>query len=93
MYMIAVSAIAFSIGNITVRWYGILIVLGMVAGVWLAERIAAKQGTEIRKTYDPNLYLYENEKEILKQVAATGIHCIMQTTPEMVAQDLGKMLG
>lgn len=56
-------------------------------------RIAARQGTEIRKTYDPNLYLYDNEKEILKQVAATGIHCIMQTTPEMVAQDLGKMLG
>lgn len=56
-------------------------------------RIAPKQGTEMRKTYDPNLYLYENEKEILKQVAATGIHCIMQTTPEMNAQDLGKMLG
>ena len=56
-------------------------------------RIAPKQGTEIRKTYDPNLYLYENEREILKQVAATGIHCIMQTTPEMTAQDLGKLLG
>lgn len=56
-------------------------------------RIAAKQGTEPRKTYDQNLYLYENEKEILKQVVATGIRCIMQTTPEMVAQDLGKMLG
>lgn len=56
-------------------------------------RIAAKQGAEIRKTYDPNLYLYENEKAVLKQVVATGIHCIMQTTPEMAAQDLGKLLG
>ena len=56
-------------------------------------RIAAKQGTEARKMYDQNLYLYENEKAVLKEVAATGIRCIMQTTPEMVAQDLGKMLG
>lgn len=56
-------------------------------------RIAAKQGTEARKMYDQNLYLYENEKAVLKQVVATGIRCIMQTTPEMVAQDLGKMLG
>ena len=37
------SEIAFSIGGLTVRWYGIMIVLGMAAGIWLAERIAAKQ--------------------------------------------------
>lgn len=44
--MLAVSPIAFSIGGLTVRWYGILIVLGMAAGVWLAQRIAAKQGID-----------------------------------------------
>lgn len=56
-------------------------------------RIAPKQGTEARKLYDQNLFLYENEREILKQVVATGIPCIMQTTPELTAQDLKKLLG
>lgn len=42
--MIAVSPIAFSIGGLTVRWYGIIVVLGMIAGITLAERIAARQG-------------------------------------------------
>ena len=46
----------------------------------------------MRKTYDANLYAYDNEVAILKQVIDTGIHCIMQTTPEHVPQDLGKVL-
>lgn len=56
-------------------------------------RIAAKHGTEMRKTYDQNLYLYEDEKAVLKQVVALGYPCNMQTTPEMTSQDLGKLLG
>lgn len=42
--MLAVSPIAFSIGGLTVRWYGIMIVLGMAAGIWLAGKLAQKQG-------------------------------------------------
>lgn len=55
-------------------------------------RIAAKQGTEPRKTYNENLYAYDNEVDILMQVVDTGIHCIMQTTPEHVPQELKKVL-
>ena len=56
-------------------------------------RIAPKHGTETRTTYDANLYLYDDEKAILAQVVATGVPCNMQTTPEMVAQELGKLLS
>lgn len=55
-------------------------------------RIAAKQGTEMRKTYDANLYAYDNEVAVFKQVIDTGVHCIMQTTPEHTPQDLAKVL-
>ena len=56
-------------------------------------RIAPKQGTEIRKSYDTNLYAYPNEVEILQKVVATGIPCNMQVTPETPPQELGKLLG
>lgn len=42
-------------------------------------RIAPKHGTEARKTYTKNLYAYEDEVEVLRQVMATGIPCNVQT--------------
>ena len=56
-------------------------------------RIAPKQGTEIRKSYDTNLYAYDNEVAVLKEVVALGIPCNMQVTPETPPQELGKLLG
>ncbi|MBQ9992205.1 MAG: prolipoprotein diacylglyceryl transferase, partial [Firmicutes bacterium] len=60
--MLAVSPIAFSIGGLTVRWYGIMIVLGMAAGIWLAGKLAQKQGyqeDEILNLYAPDA-MYRN---------------------------------
>jgi PTS system mannose-specific IIB component len=45
-------------------------------------RVAPRQGTEHRKTYSANLYLYPNEVEILRQIINTGVECVYQTTPE-----------
>ena len=56
-------------------------------------RIAPKHGTEARKTYTKNLYAYEDEVEILRQVMATGIPCNVQTIPDDVPQELSKVLG
>ena len=36
--------VAFSIGSLTVRWYGILIMLGVIAGSYLASWLAARKG-------------------------------------------------
>ena len=56
-------------------------------------RIAPKHGTEARKTYTKNLYAYEDEVEVLRQVMATGIPCNVQTIPDDVPQELSKVLG
>ena len=57
-------------------------------------RVAAKKldGT-MRKTYAPNLYLYDEEKETLEKVLALGYKTVYQTTPEDTPEPLDKLLG
>ena len=43
--------------------------------------------------YTKNLYAYEDEVEVLRQVMATGIPCNVQTIPDDVPQELSKVLG
>ncbi|MBM4438787.1 MAG: prolipoprotein diacylglyceryl transferase [Candidatus Rokubacteria bacterium] len=38
------GAIAFQVGPLTVRWYGILMALAIIVGLWLAHRQARKEG-------------------------------------------------
>ena len=45
-------------------------------------RVAPKEGTEFRKSYRNNLYLYEKEVVVLQEILKTGVECIYQTTPE-----------
>ena len=56
-------------------------------------RIAPKYGDQMRKTYHRNLYAYDEEAAILKEVIATGIPCNMQTIPDDAPLDLAKVLG
>ena len=35
---ISITAVAFQIGSLSVRWYGIIISLGMALGIYLAYR-------------------------------------------------------
>jgi len=57
-------------------------------------RVAAKKldGT-MRKTYAPNLYLYDEEKETLEKVLTLGYKTVYQTTPEDTPEPLDKLLG
>ena len=56
-------------------------------------RIAPKHGTEMRKTYGPNLYAYDDEVEIFKKVISYGAETIYRTTPEDAPEPLAKVLG
>lgn len=56
-------------------------------------RVAGKHGTQVRKSYGSNLYAYEDEVEILKEVIATGIKCVYQTTPDDTPENLEKVLS
>ena len=57
-------------------------------------RVAPKRlDGSMRKTYAPNLYLYDDEKEALKKVLALGYRTIYQTTPEDTPEPLDKLLG
>ena len=57
-------------------------------------RVAPKNSSgEMRKTYAPNLYLYDDEKETLKKVLALGFKTIYQTTPEDTPEPLDKLIG
>ena len=55
-------------------------------------RVAPRQGTEIRKTYRSNLYLYDSEALVIKQILKTGVECIYQTTPEDKPEQLEKII-
>ena len=56
-------------------------------------RIASKRGDQARKTYNRNLYAYDDEVETLKKVIETGIKCVFQTTPDETPESLSKILG
>lgn len=56
-------------------------------------RVAGRKGDEPRKTYRANLYVYEEEAAVLKQIIATGIPCNYQTIPDDMPEELGKVLG
>lgn len=45
-------------------------------------RVASRDGTEFRKEYRNNLYLYEKEVNLLREIVNTGVECVYQTTPE-----------
>ena len=54
-------------------------------------RIAPKNGTEQRHTYTKNLYAYDEEVAILKEILATGIPCNVQTIPDDMVRCVTKL--
>lgn len=76
----------------------LLHILQQVQGVPLVNvgnygRIAPKQGDTQRTTYRSNLYAYESEVALLKEVIATGIDCNYQTIPDDSPEKLAHVLG
>lgn len=56
-------------------------------------RVASKKGDEPRKTYRSNLYAYDSEVAVFKEVLESGIKCVYQTTPEDNPENLKDALG
>jgi phosphatidylglycerol:prolipoprotein diacylglycerol transferase len=47
-----VHSIAFNIGSLTIHWYGIMVALGFLAGLWTAGRRARLAGVSAENIYD-----------------------------------------
>lgn len=45
-------SVAFHIGSLTVHWYGIMVALGFVAGLWTASRRGLREGVSAEKILD-----------------------------------------
>ncbi len=50
------NAIAFQIGNLTVYWYGILMVIGVLAGAYVATFQARRYGQDTERVWDALLF-------------------------------------
>ncbi|MDO4198314.1 MAG: PTS sugar transporter subunit IIB [Erysipelotrichaceae bacterium] len=55
-------------------------------------RIAPKVDGAIRDTYSKNLYAYDSEVALLKEVMATGIPCNVQTIPDDAPVELSSVV-
>jgi len=56
-------------------------------------RVAMKKEGRERKAYGANLYLYDDEAEVLREVCRSGIKCVYQTTPDEIPENVEKLLG
>lgn len=67
------SKVAFSIGNFTIAWYGIMIALGVVGGLLLARHLAKKAGEDPDVLIDFLIYAL-----IFGLIGARAYFCIFQ---------------
>jgi len=56
-------------------------------------RVAPKNGTMVRKAFALNLYLYDSEISVIKEILKTGVECNYQVTPDDKPEPLKKILG
>lgn len=57
IYFLTVQPDAFQIGPLTVHWYGVMVALGFLAGLWTASRRALKVGIVPEKVFDAGTWL------------------------------------
>jgi phosphatidylglycerol:prolipoprotein diacylglycerol transferase len=55
MITISIDPVIFSIGHFMVRWYSVIVVTAIAAGVWLAAREAERKGFRKDDIYDSAL--------------------------------------
>lgn len=75
----------------------VLEILQRVAGIKTVNignygRVASRIGVEPRKTFRSNLYLYDSEISVVKQILETGVECVYQTTPEDKPESINKII-
>lgn len=56
-------------------------------------RIASRRGTEARKRYALDLYLYDDEADVLRQCLKYTDKAVYQVMPDYAPEDLEKVLG
>jgi phosphatidylglycerol:prolipoprotein diacylglycerol transferase len=47
-----VHPIAFNLGSLTIRWYGVMMAIAFIAGLWTASRRGRREGIEAEKILD-----------------------------------------
>jgi phosphatidylglycerol---prolipoprotein diacylglyceryl transferase len=52
-----VQKIAFQIGSLTIHWYGVLVALGFLAGLWTASRRGLRDGIAPEKILDAGVWI------------------------------------
>jgi phosphatidylglycerol:prolipoprotein diacylglycerol transferase len=52
MFTINIDPVIFSIGHFMFRWYGLIVVTAITAGIWLAAREAERKGFKKEEIYD-----------------------------------------
>jgi len=57
MFTVSIDPIIFSIGHFMVRWYGIIVLAAIVAGVWLTAREAERKGFKKDDIYDGAMWV------------------------------------
>src|SRR5205085_1449907 len=51
-YLGSVHPIAFQFGSFTITWYGVMVAMGFLAGLWVAARRAMRENIPSEKIYD-----------------------------------------
>lgn len=57
MITIGIDPVIFSVGHFMVRWYGLIVMAAIVAGVWLTAREAERKGFKKDDIYDTALWV------------------------------------
>jgi phosphatidylglycerol:prolipoprotein diacylglycerol transferase len=57
MFTISIDPIIFSIGNFTVRWYSLILMVAMAVGIWLTAREANRKGFKKDLIYDIAIWI------------------------------------
>jgi phosphatidylglycerol---prolipoprotein diacylglyceryl transferase len=52
-----VQKIAFHLGSLSIHWYGLLLAIGFIVGLWTASRRAARDGIARETIYDSGVWL------------------------------------
>ncbi|MEX2161571.1 MAG: prolipoprotein diacylglyceryl transferase [Anaerolineales bacterium] len=57
MITISIEPIIFGIGHFALRWYGVIIAVALVVGVWLAAKEAERKGFNKNDIYDATMWV------------------------------------
>lgn len=57
MFTITIDPIIFSVGNFALHWYGLILMVAMIIGIWLTAREASGKGFKKEDIYDAAVWI------------------------------------